>query len=247
MNLGLRNRTAIVGGGSAGIGLGIAQTLRAEGANVVLFSNELEELERQASELDALAVPGDQRVPEDLERVVGDAVAAFGGLDVLVLNGGGPDTLPATDVDYDTAKDAMDLMLQPVIHLTRLALPYLRDSELGRVIAVVSTSVFEPIDNLALSNMVRPAIVGWLMTLAREVGGSGVTVNAVAPGRIATRTFAEFYETRSMDEDLREIPLGRFGDPREVGDVVCFLASARAAYVSGVVMRVDGGLTRTLT
>jgi 3-oxoacyl-[acyl-carrier protein] reductase len=114
------------------------------------------------------------------------------------------------------------------------------------VIAITSSSVREPIDNLALSNAVRPGVVGWLKTLAREVGSQRITVNAIAPGFIETERLKEVYPDGPSDEDLRPIPLKRLGAPREVGDVICFLASDRAAYVTGTVIPVDGGLTKFL-
>lgn len=247
MNLGLDDRTAIVGGASSGIGLAIAKALRDEGANVVMFSNEPDELARRAEEVGGIAVAGDQRVDADLERLVGVTVETFGAIDVVVLNGGGPEAVSAVAMNDNDIHEGLSLMLLPVVRLTRMCLPLLTESPLGRILAIVSTSVFEPIDDLALSNMFRPAVLGWLKTLAREVGSSGITVNAIAPGRIATRTFQEFYKDRSMEEDLGAIPLGRFGEPSEVGDLVCFLASERAAYLSGTVIPIDGGLTRSLT
>jgi 3-oxoacyl-[acyl-carrier protein] reductase len=116
----------------------------------------------------------------------------------------------------------------------------LRESGHGRIVNITSSSVREPIDNLALSNAVRPGVIGWAKTLAREVGADGITVNSIAPGRIETERLAE------VDVDLTTIPLGRVGQPAEVGDVVCFLASDRASYVTGTVIAVDGGLTRSL-
>src|SRR5437879_1338682 len=132
------------------------------------------------------------------------------------------------------------------MRLTLRCLPYLRSSGRGRVINITSSSVREPIDNLALSNSVRPGVIGWAKTLAREVGPDGVTVNSIAPGRIDTARLAEVYVNRSRADDLATIPLRRFGRPVEVGDVVCFLASDRASYVSGAVIPVDGGLTHGL-
>jgi 3-oxoacyl-[acyl-carrier protein] reductase len=246
LNLGLQERTAIVGGASAGIGLAIAEALRREAANVVMFSNEPEELEGHARRIGGVAVAGDQRVQTDLKRLVRVAVDTFGGLDIVILNGGGPGDGPATEMDDDATRDGFDLLLLPVVRLTRVALPHLNASSQGRIVAVVSTSVLEPIDGLAQSNAFRPAVLGWLKTLAREVGRSGLTVNAVAPGRIATRTFEEFYRHRSPDEDLSAIPLGRFGDPRDVGDLVCFLASERAGYISGALIPIDGAMTRSM-
>ena len=133
------------------------------------------------------------------------------------------------------------------VRLVRLCLPQLRASGHGRVVAITSSSVREPIPNLALSNAIRPGLVGWLKTLARELGPEGVTVNAIAPGRIDTARVREVYGPGGPSEaDLEAIPLRRLGDAREIGDVVCFLASDRATYVTGTVIPVDGGLTRAL-
>jgi 3-oxoacyl-[acyl-carrier protein] reductase len=132
------------------------------------------------------------------------------------------------------------------MRLTRLCLPYLGKSGSGRVINIESSTVREPADNLALSNAVRPGVVGWAKTLAREVGPSGVTVNTIAPGQIDTERLKEVYPEGPAARDLERIPLRRLGEPREIAEVVCFLASERASYVTGTVIPVDGGLTRGL-
>jgi 3-oxoacyl-[acyl-carrier protein] reductase len=248
MNLGLEGKTAIVCGASSGMGLAIAEALVDEGANVAMFARRRELLEREAERLGALPVRGDLTVPADLERLVERTLKAFGGIDVLVNNGGGPPAGAASGMDPAAIESAVELLLLPVVHLTNLCLPHLERSGRGRIVNIESSSVREPIEGLALSNAVRPGVVGWARTLAQEVGPKGITVNTIAPGRIATERLTQFYSSsgRSVDAEVASIPAGRFGNPREVADVVCFLASDRAAYVSGTVIPVDGGLSRFL-
>jgi 3-oxoacyl-[acyl-carrier protein] reductase len=146
----------------------------------------------------------------------------------------------------EDVESAVELLLLSAIRLTRLCLPYLGKSGRGRIINIESSTVREPADNLALSNAVRPGIVGWAKTLAREIGPSGVTVNTIAPGQINTERLQEVYPDGPTAKDLERIPLGRLGEGREIGEVVCFLASERASYITGTVIPVDGGLTRFL-
>ncbi len=246
MDLGLRGRTAIVCGASSGIGLAIAESLAEEGANVVMFARGREALEREAERVGGLPVRGDVTDPRDAERLVTRTVEAFNGIDVLVNNSGGPPRGAAVGLTAEQVESAVALLLVSAIRLTELCLPHLRRSPAGRIINVESSSVRDPIDNLALSNLVRPGVVGWAKTLARELGPEGITVNTLAPGRIDTPRIAEVYPQGPTAEDLRGIPLRRLGTPRELGDVACFLASDRAAYVTGTVIAVDGGLTRGL-
>ena len=246
VDLGLRGRTAIVCGASSGMGLAIAEAFAEEGAQVAMFARRRDVLEREAERLGALAVRGDLTNPRDLERLVALTLEAFGGIDVLVNNGGGPPRTPARDLEPEAIEAAVELLLVPAVRLTNLCLPYLERSGHGRVITITSSTVREPADNLVLSNAVRPGIVGWAKTLGREVGPTGVTMNIVAPGRIDTARIAEVYPDGPTEADLAAIPLRRLGAPREVADVVCFLASDQAAYVTGAVVPVDGGLTRGL-
>jgi len=248
LNLGLQNRTAIVCGASSGMGLAIAEALVGEGANVAMFARRRDVLEREAERIGALAVRGDLTVPADLEKLVERTVTAFGGIDVLVNNGGGPPPGPAGGIDAAAVESAVELLLLPVVRLTNLCLPHLERSGRGRIVNIESSSVREPIDGLALSNVVRPGVVGWAKTLAREVGPSAITVNTIAPGRIDTERLAQLYAAggRTREGDQAQIPLRRFGAPEEIASVVCFLASDQGGYVTGTVIPVDGGLTRSL-
>ena len=246
MDLGLSGRTAIVCGASAGMGLAIAESLAGEGANVAMFARRRELLEREAERLGALAVRGDLTNPADLKRLVDRTLEAFGGIDILVNNGGGPPRTSALEITDEAIEAAVELLLLSAIRLTRLCLPQLERSGHGRVINITSSSVREPIDNLALSNSIRPGLVGWAKTLARELGPKKITVNSIAPGRIETARLAEAFAGKPRAEDLEQIPLRRFGAPSEVASVVYFLASDAAGYVTGTVIPVDGGLTRSL-
>jgi 3-oxoacyl-[acyl-carrier protein] reductase len=246
MDLELTGRTAVVCGGSEGIGLGIAEALAEEGANVVLFARRPDVCEREAERLGATAVAGDVSVAADLERLVETAVDSHGGIDIVVNNSGGPPRTTALEMNDDNTLKAVNLLLMSAVRLTSLALPYLERSKAGRIVNVTSSTVREPVDNLALSNAIRPGVVGWAKTLARELGPKGITVNSIAPGRIDTARVREVYPDGPTEEDLAAIPLHRLGTPREIGDLVAFLCSDRAAYISGTLIPVDGGLLRSL-
>ncbi len=246
MELGLSGRTAIVCGASSGMGLAISGALRAEGANVVMVARRAELLEQEAGRLGALGVPGDLTAPDTAERVAAAALDAYGGIDILVLNGGGPPPGPAVGMTAEAVSSAVELLLTAHVRLVERCLPHLRAGGRGRIVAIESSSVKEPLPNLALSNAIRPGVVGWLKTLARELGPDGVTVNVIAPGRIDTDRFRQVFPDGLAPADLEAIPLRRIGAPDEIAAVACFLASDAAAYVTGAVVPVDGGLTRAL-
>ncbi len=247
MELGLKGRTAIVCGASAGIGLAIAETLAAEGANVTMFARRRDVLQREADRIGALAVRGDVTHPSNLQRLVEKTLEAFGGIDILVNNSGGPPRGTALDITPEHLEAAVELLLVSVVRLTNLCVPHLRESGRGRVINIESSTVREPADNLALSNAVRPGVVGWAKSLAREVGGDGITVNTIAPGKIETDRLHATWASRpdpasARATDMAAIALGRIGRPQDVAAAVAFLCSLPGGYVNGVVLPVDGGL-----
>ncbi len=247
MELGLAGCTAIVCGASSGMGLAAAEALAAEGASVAMFARRREVLEREAERIGGLPVKGDLTIPQHLERLVQATIGAFGSIDVLVLNGGGPPPGSATTLTAEAVDDAVALLLTSHVTLVGRCLPHLRESGRGRIVAIESSSVREPLTNLALSNAVRPGVVGWLKTLARELGPDGITVNTIAPGRIDTDRLRSLHGPDGPPtSELEHVPARRLGTPAEIAAVVAFLASDRAGYVTGTVIPVDGGLTRGL-
>jgi 3-oxoacyl-[acyl-carrier protein] reductase len=247
MDLGLRGRTAIVCGATSGLGLASAEALSEEGANVAVFARRRDLLDREANRLGALAVRGDVTNAADLRRLVERTLQAFGGIDIVVWNSGGPPASAASEISDDELETAFELLLLPAVRLVRACLPHLSRSAAGRIVCITSVAAKEPSTHLALSNTIRPGLTGWAKTLSRELGPQGITVNCVAPGRIDTPRMHELYGDEGPPaEELAQIPLGRMGTPREFGDVVCFLVSDRAAYVTGTTVQVDGGSSRSL-
>ena len=246
MDLGLNGRTAIVSGASAGLGLATAESLAAEGANVTMFARRRDLLQREADRIGALAVRGDVRNPRDLETVVERTLEAFGGIDILVWNGGGPPPARALELTPEALEEAVELLLVPAVRLVNLCLPHLTVSPAGRILFFTSIAVKEPVDHLALTNATRPGLTGWAKSLSRQVAPRGITVNCLAPGRIETARLAQLYPDGPSEADLQAIPVGRWGTPQEFGDVACFLASDRARYVTGTTVLVDGGLASGL-
>ncbi|MEA3151050.1 MAG: 3-oxoacyl-[acyl-carrier protein] reductase [Gammaproteobacteria bacterium] len=255
MNLGIDKRRAVVTGASRGLGRAIAAALAAEGADVVGVARNIERL----AELSASLAPdrgsftaraGDLADPAAIEGL-GDVL---GEADILVLNTGGPPPGPITDVTDATWIKQFESMFLSIVRLTRLALPGMRKRKFGRIIIVVSSGVQQPIANLGISNALRMTVVGWAKTLAAEVAADGVTVNCLAPGRIATDRVAELdagaagrrgVSVAEIEQQARAaIPIGRYGDPAEFAAMAAFLAGDGAAYMTGSVIRVDGGMIR---
>ncbi len=246
MNLGLEGRVALVMGGSRGIGRAIAGVLASEGAKVAIASRSAEKLEKARAEVGdaATAFVGDATDPDRLASLPGEVEATLGPIEILVLNTGGPPFGGALDHELSDWEDAYrSLVLAPRV-LCDAVVPGMRERNWGRIVNVGSSSTREPIPGLNLSNSHRMAAVGFLKTLSREVAADGITVNTVATGRFATERLADASGSLQGAEEgaKQEVPAGRLGLPEEYGDLVAFLCSERAAYVTGTVIPIDGGL-----
>jgi len=257
VDLGLTGRCAVVCASTGGLGEAVARALAAEGANVVVSGRRGDRAKEIAAELpSAVGVEVDLTSESGAADLVAAARASFGEVDVLVLNGPGPKPGPAASVDDVGLDTAVDALLRPHLRLLGLTLPGMRSRGWGRVLAVGSSGVAAPLPNLALSNLGRAALAGYLKTLAAEVAADGVTVNLLLPGRIATDRVASLDEAAAARsgtsvEDVVQrsratIPTGRYGDPAEFGAAAAFLCGAPASYVTGTALRVDGGLVRSL-
>jgi 3-oxoacyl-[acyl-carrier protein] reductase len=255
MDTGLKGKTALVPGSSAGIGLAVARSLAAEGANVVLAGRRGELVREEAAQLpSAVGIEIDLASDDAPSELVRQAEESFGHVDVLVLNSGGPPPGGAAELSDDQVVTAVHQLLVQHQRLVSLVLPGMRERGWGRVVAVGSSGMQQPIERLALSNIARAGLAGYLKTLAGEVAADGVTVNMVLPGRIDTdrvgvidsnaaqRMGITPEEARAQSEAT--IPAGRYGSPDEFAAVVTFLASTAASYVTGEQVRCDGGMVR---
>lgn len=254
-------RTALLLGSSKGLGLGVAEAMVRRGVDVILVGRD--ETALQAAKHNLRRQPGtatsivcDLLDPESVSRLITTVDERTGGIDILLLNGGGPPPFMASQFDDTFWQAQFGVMFLRKVEIATHFLPTMREKRFGRIIAVSSTSIREPIPGLAASNALRSALAGWAKTLATEVAEDGVTVNVVMPGRFATarttRLDALDAADRGVDarviaaESQREIPIRRYGTPQEFGEVVAFLASDEASYVTGIAMPVDGGLSRAM-
>jgi 3-oxoacyl-[acyl-carrier protein] reductase len=257
MDLGLNNKTALVHGAGGGLGGAIALTLAAEGATVVVCDINEELLAKTCKAIEAaggkaVGKQWDLGQIDQFERWHDEVVKSAGPIDILCNNTGGPPPSLVQNVDLAVWDEHFREMVLSVISMTDLVLPHMLRQGWGRIITSASSGVIAPIANLGLSNSLRSALVGWSKTLAREVGPKGVTSNVLVPGRIATGRIVALDEAKAarenrsvesvMEESVGTIPVKRYGKPSEYGAAAAFLASRQASYITGSVVRVDGGL-----
>jgi 3-oxoacyl-[acyl-carrier protein] reductase len=256
MDLGLKGRRALVLGGNRGIGFGIAKALAAEGAKVGIAARDADKLKSAAAEIGGKGFQLDLQDIAAIPAFAAKVEAELGGIDIVVNNTGGPAYGGASGRPLDEWRGRFEDMVLSVIALADAVVPGMRKRKWGRILTVVSQGVIQPIPVLGISNTLRSSLVAWSKTLAGEVAADGVTVNVIVPGRIDTervRLTDEAVATREKitPEEARKrswatIPMGRYGTTEEIGAMAAFLASERAGYVTGSMVRVDGGIVRSI-
>ncbi len=257
MDLGLKDCRAFVAGASKGLGRACARSLADEGARVFVCARDADATERAAAEIGAAGhSAADVSRPADVKRVVAEAVAKLGGLDILVTNAGGPPTGPfenAGDGDWDVA---YQLTLMSAVRMIRAALPALKASGRGRIVNLTGYGVKEPMTDLVVSDAVRAGVTVMAKTIASDLAPFGITVNNIAPGPIMTDRLIAIHAARakslgiSVDEQFKRfaetIPVRRLGRPQEIGDLCAYLCSPQAGYLTGQAIVVDGGVNRSI-
>lgn len=258
MNLGLKDKTAIVCGASQGLGRACAEALAAEGASLVMCSRNFDRIFQAARSISetygttAIPIAADLTQPDTPDKLVREAVAKFGGVDILVNNAGGPQPGFLEDLDDAAWENAFRLTLMSAVRMMRAVLPVMYDKGWGRIVNLASISVKQPIPNLLLSNSLRSAVVGLAKTVAAQAAAKGVLINTIATGNFDTERLHSVFLNQAKKAGVSEeeiiarnaaaIPLGRIGRPEELAWFVAFLASERASYITGATIQVDGGM-----
>jgi 3-oxoacyl-[acyl-carrier protein] reductase len=262
MDLGIKDRVAVVAASSRGLGLAVARGLAREGAKLALCARTAAALEAAAEEIrretgtEVMTRALDVACYDDVRRFVAAVVERFGRLDICVANAGGPPAKSFAETTIEDWRAAADLNLMSTVYFAKETLPAMQRQQWGRFIAITSVAVKQPVEGLILSNAVRSGVSGLIKTLANEYGRYGVLANNVCPGYTATARLVELSRTLAGREGVdpaeieerwaRQTALGRVGKPEEFADLVVFLASERAAYITGVSIAVDGGLVKGL-
>ncbi len=263
MDLGLRGRVAVVCAASSGLGKAAAAGFLREGAHVVICSRSKTRLRAAAKELSAidsstrvLPVVADLTRARDVKMLVGEAVKTFGRVDILVTNSGGPPVATFPQLDDARWEDGITLNLMSTIRCIREVLPHMRKRKWGRIVNITSITAKQPAADLVVSSTVRPGILGLAKVLAAQYGRDGILINSVAPGYIDTDRQKEISESRAAEKHVtreqymhdlaQEVPLKRYGEAEELANVIVFLASERASFVTGATISVDGGLSKGL-
>ncbi|HLZ45898.1 MAG TPA: SDR family oxidoreductase [Gemmatimonadales bacterium] len=238
MELGLRGRVALVCGGTRGIGRAVANLLAEEGTQVAVNGRDPK----------TAPFPADVTIPAQAEKLVHDVVKKLGRLDVLFCNAGGPPAASFKDQPADAWKKAIELNLLSTVHLARAAVPIMTKAKWGRIICLASVAALQPLPGLILSSTARAGVLGFAKALSDEVAKDGITVNSICPGFIATERIEELSKARPdmIKQRMAETPIGRIGTPEELAAAVVFLASEPASYITGAVLQVDGGYTRSI-
>lgn len=263
MDLGLQDRVAIVCAASQGLGKAVALGLFAEGANVVICSRDAGRLQKASQEIAAASPDSTTRIlplvadvtdAAQITELVARTVEEFGRIDILVTNAGGPPVASFPDLDDAMWEKGITLNLMSTIRCIREVLPHMRRKQWGRIIAITSITAKQPINDLVISSTVRPGILGLVRVLSNQYAGEGVLINSVTPGFILTARQKEIAEARAASrgitpqeyvaELVREVPVKRYGTPEELANVIVFLASERASFITGATISVDGGLTK---